>query len=66
MHEPPHADGRGENQQSEDLIAAERASLLGALFAPGGLFGIWLDASFDHRCSRGPLTRSDPAYPASV
>jgi hypothetical protein len=50
MHEPPGEDGRGENQQSECLVAPESAQLLFAARALGLLLGKRLDAGFNHGC----------------
>ena len=48
VEEPPDEDRRSDDEQAEGLIAAKEAALLGAALIFGELFGVRLDAAFDH------------------
>ena len=57
MEEPPEADGGGNQDESDGLVAAEGIALGRAPLLLGDLLVMRLDAGFDQLAPHGPAAR---------
>jgi len=66
VEEPVEDNGSGQDQQADDLVAAEEAGLLSAAGLLGNLLFVGLDAGLDHHSALLPGCALDCGRHASV